>query len=97
MLIIVSCMALLLNAYVRPSVVVFPNLPRLSAMVLMSLCNCMFTYMYVCIYVFGGICIWVLVFPRLQKQDAHAEEHLEVMNVMKGGALLSRSEIMSNL
>ena len=74
---------------------VFPNLPWLSAMVLMSLCNCLLTY--ICIYVFAGICIWVLVFPRLQKQDAHAEEHLEVMNVMKGGALLSRSEIMSNL
>ena len=97
MLIIVSCMALLLDAYVRPSVDVFPNLTWLSAMVLMCLCNCMFAYMYVCIYVFEGICIWVLVFPRLQKQDAHAEEHLEVMNVMKGGALLSRSEIMSNL
>ena len=82
-------MALLLDAYVRPSVDVFPNLTWLSAMVLMSLCNCLFTYI--------GICIWVLVFPRLQKQDAHAEEHLEVMNVMKGGALLSRSEIMSNL
>ena len=93
LIIAVSCMALLLNAYVRPSVDVFPNLPRLSAMVLMSLCNCMFTYMYI----FTGICIWVLVFPRLQKQDAHAEEHLEVMNVMKGGALLSRSQIMSNL
>ena len=95
MLIIVSCMALLLDAYVRPSADVFPNLPWLSAMVLMSLCNCLLTY--ICIYVFAGICIWVLVFPRLQKQDAHAEEHLEVMNVMKGGALLSRSEIMSNL
>ena len=88
-------MALLLDASVRPSVDVFPNLPWLSAMVLMSLCNCLL--LYICIYVFAGICIWVLVFPRLQKQDAHAEEHLEVMNVMKGGALLSRSEIMSNL
>ena len=50
MLINAPCMTLLLDAYVRPSVDVFPNLPWLSAMVLMSLCNCMFTYMYICIY-----------------------------------------------
>ena len=54
MLIIVSCMALLLDAYVRPFVDVFPNLTWLSAMVLMSLCNCMFTYIGICRYLYLG-------------------------------------------
>ena len=47
-------MALLLDAYVRPSADVFPNLPWLSAMVLMSLCNCMFTYIYIWRYLYLG-------------------------------------------